>query len=198
MRRVQHDGAQRSATDTPVPAGPARRFPPQGPLGASPNGPGEVIFHRGQRGARRGRLTPDRCGSKPHALPGPQTASPRASENFGIHLIFALGLSKRVGPPQSEHRTTKVGRPQSNGFIERFHRTLLEEHLRIKGRTTWYEAVAEMQKDLDAYLETYNRQRPHRGRGMEGRTPYEVFKAGIPRKRSTRKPAARKEVKPAA
>ena len=36
-----------------------------------------------------------------------------------------------------EHRTTKVGRPQSNGYIEHFHRTLLEEHLRIKGRTTW-------------------------------------------------------------
>ena len=34
-----------------------------------------------------------------------------------------------------EHRTTKVGRPQSNGFIERFHRTLLEEHLRINERT---------------------------------------------------------------
>ena len=32
-----------------------------------------------------------------------------------------------------EHRTTKVGRPQSNGCIERFHRTLLEEHLRIIG-----------------------------------------------------------------
>ena len=49
-----------------------------------------------------------------------------------------------------EHRTTQVGRPQSNGFIERFHRTFLEEHLRIKGRTTWYETVEEMQKDLDA------------------------------------------------
>ena len=97
-----------------------------------------------------------------------------------------------------EHRTTKVGRPQSNGFIERFHRTLLEEHLRIKGRTTWYESVAEMQKDLDAYLETYNRQRPHRGRGMKGRTPYEVFKAGIPKKSPARKKSARKEVKPAA
>lgn len=93
-----------------------------------------------------------------------------------------------------EHRTTKVGRPQSNGFIERFHRTLLEEHLRIKGRTTWYETVAEMQKDLDAYLETYNRQRPHRGRGMKGRTPYEVFKAGIPKKSRARKKKARKEV----
>lgn len=35
-----------------------------------------------------------------------------------------------------EHRTTKVRRPQSNGFIERLHRTLLDEHFRIKGRTT--------------------------------------------------------------
>lgn len=37
-----------------------------------------------------------------------------------------------------------------------------------------------MQTDLDAYLVTYNRNRPHRGRGMDGRTPYKVFKAGIP------------------
>jgi len=91
-----------------------------------------------------------------------------------------------------------VGRPQSNGFIERFHRTLLDEHLRVKGRTTWYESVEEMQADLDAYLELYNTKRPHRGRGMEGRTPYAVFKAGLkqaragtaksPRKSRTRQP----------
>ena len=93
-----------------------------------------------------------------------------------------------------EHRATKVGRPQSNGFIERFHRTLLEEHLRIKGRTTWYETVEEMQKDPDVYLET---RRPYRDCGMEGRPPYDVFKAGIPGKR-TRKPSARKAVKKAA
>jgi transposase InsO family protein len=30
-----------------------------------------------------------------------------------------------------EHRITRVKRPQSNGFIERFHRTLLDEHLRV-------------------------------------------------------------------
>ena len=64
----------------------------------------------------------------------------------------------------------------------RFHRTLLEGHLRIKGRTTWYET--EMQKDLDVCLETYNQRRPHPGRGMEGRTPYAVFKAGDPPKAS--------------
>ena len=90
-----------------------------------------------------------------------------------------------------EHRTTKVGRPQSNGFIERFHRTLLDEHLRVKGRTTWYETVEEMQQDLEAYLETYNRKRPHRGRAMEGRTPYQVFKAGLTDARKAAK--ARKE-----
>ena len=55
-----------------------------------------------------------------------------------------------------------------------------------------------MQKNLNGYLETYNTRRPHRDRDMEGRTPYEVFKAGIPRKPRARKPAAGKEVKTAA
>ena len=43
-----------------------------------------------------------------------------------------------------------------------------------------------------------NTRRPHRGCGMEGRTPFEVFKAGIQRKPGSRKPLARKGVKPAA
>lgn len=82
---------------------------------------------------------------------------------------------------QIEHRTTKVRRPQSNGFIERLHRTLLDEHFRIQGRSKWYESVEEMQTDLDAYLVHYNTKRPHQGRMMEGRTPYTVFKAGLPK-----------------
>ena len=52
-----------------------------------------------------------------------------------------------------EHRNTKVCRPQSDGFNERFHRTLLDEHPRVKGRTTGYEAVEEMQAALDEYLD---------------------------------------------
>ncbi|VFB10905.1 integrase catalytic subunit [Aeromonas salmonicida] len=63
-----------------------------------------------------------------------------------------------------EHRTTKVRRPQSNGFIERLHHALLDEHFRIKGRTTWYESVEQMQTDLDSYLEQYNTQRHIRAR----------------------------------
>jgi len=92
-----------------------------------------------------------------------------------------------------EHRTTKVRRPQSNGFVERLHRTLLDEHFRIQGRTKWYEAVEEMQKDLDAFLEVYNRKRPHQGRGMNGRTPYEVFVKGLPKPEVEEKAAAKKK-----
>ncbi len=89
-----------------------------------------------------------------------------------------------------KHRTTKVRRPQSNGFVERLHRTLLDEHFRVMGRTKFYDSVDEMQKDLDAYLVTYNTKRPHQGRGMQGRTPATVFVAGLPKVKN------RKEVKP--
>lgn len=78
-----------------------------------------------------------------------------------------------------EHRTTPVRRPQSNGFVERLHRTLLDEHFRIKGRTKWYESVEAMQKDLDDYLVIYNTKRPHQGRGMNGRTPLKAFMDGL-------------------
>jgi transposase InsO family protein len=88
-----------------------------------------------------------------------------------------------------EHRTTKVRRPQSNGFVERLHRTLLDEHFRIMGRKKWYESVEQMQKDLDLYLIQYNTKRPHQGRNMNGRVPYEVFKTGLSKNKS-------KEVKP--
>lgn len=80
-----------------------------------------------------------------------------------------------------EHRTTKVRRPQSNGFVERLHRTLLDEHFRLKGRTKWYEGVEEMQKDLDVYLKEYNLKRSHQGRNMKGRTPYQVFVEELPK-----------------
>jgi transposase InsO family protein len=33
-----------------------------------------------------------------------------------------------------EHRTTRVKRPQSNGIVERLHRTLLDEHFCVEGR----------------------------------------------------------------
>lgn len=78
-----------------------------------------------------------------------------------------------------EHRTTKVRRPQSNGYVERLHRTFLDEHFRVAGRTKFYESVQEMQNDFDVYLEYYNNERTHQGRNMNGRTPAQAFVEGI-------------------
>lgn len=85
------------------------------------------------------------------------------------------------------HKRTRVSRPQSNGIVERLHRTLLDEHFRVEGRKTWFETIEEMQAVLDDYLVGYNTRRPHQGRAMNGRTPLKAFTAGIPK-------AQRKEV----
>jgi transposase InsO family protein len=78
-----------------------------------------------------------------------------------------------------DHKRTRVSRPQSNGIVERWHRTLLDEHFRVEGRKTWFETIEEMQTVLDAYLIEYNTKRPHQGRGMDGRTPLRAFRDGI-------------------
>ena len=59
------------------------------------------------------------------------------------------------------------------------HRTLLDEHFRVMGRKKFYEAVEEMQTDLETFLKYYNHKRPHQGRNMNGKTPMEVFKTGL-------------------
>jgi transposase InsO family protein len=79
-----------------------------------------------------------------------------------------------------EHRMTQVRRPQSNGIVERLHRTLLDEHFRIQGRIKFYESLDEMQLYLDNYLHAYKYERAHQGRNMNGRTPHQAFVEGIP------------------
>jgi len=78
-----------------------------------------------------------------------------------------------------QHKTTQVRRPQSNGFLERFHRTLLDECLRIQGRKTWFEDIHQLQTTIDSFLHSYNFQRPHQGRGMNGKTPFDAFCQGF-------------------
>lgn len=74
-----------------------------------------------------------------------------------------------------EHRLTKVGSPRTNGFVERFNRTILDEFFREAFRKKFYATVEELQGDLDAWLTHYNYERPHRGYRNKGRKPYETF-----------------------
>ena len=74
-----------------------------------------------------------------------------------------------------------MNQPYTNRFVERYNRTLVDEFFGIMGRKKFYEYIEEMQKDLNAYLVTYNTKRPHQGRGMQDKTPAEVFVRCLPK-----------------
>jgi transposase InsO family protein len=74
-----------------------------------------------------------------------------------------------------EHRRTKVATPRTNGFVERFHRTALDEFFRTAFRTKFYDSVEALQKDLDEWLDYYNNQRPHQGYRNMGKRPIDTF-----------------------
>jgi transposase InsO family protein len=74
-----------------------------------------------------------------------------------------------------EHRRTKVRSPKTNGFVERFNGTVLDEFFRVKMRETFYDSVEALQADLDAWLVHYNTERPHLGYRNMGRRPAETI-----------------------
>jgi transposase InsO family protein len=80
---------------------------------------------------------------------------------------------------QVEHRTTKVRSPQTNGFCERFHRTLKEEFFSVALRKKLYGSLQELQDDLDTWLAFYNTGRSHQGYRTQGRTPWQAFQDGL-------------------
>jgi transposase InsO family protein len=73
-----------------------------------------------------------------------------------------------------EHRRTRVRTPKTNGFVERFNGTVLDEFFRVKMRETFYDSVDALQADLDAWLVHYNTERPHLGYRNMGRRPAET------------------------
>jgi transposase InsO family protein len=74
-----------------------------------------------------------------------------------------------------EHRKTKVRSPQTNGFVERFNGTVLDEFFRDAFRRTMYETVDSLQEDLDTWLKEYNTERSHQGYRNMGRRPIDTI-----------------------
>ncbi len=74
-----------------------------------------------------------------------------------------------------EHTRTKTRHPQTNGIVERLHKTMLNEFYRTTFRKKIYTTVDELQQDLDAWLVDYNTHRTHQGRWCYGKTPMQTF-----------------------
>ena len=60
-----------------------------------------------------------------------------------------------------DHSRTKAKSPQTNGIVERFHKTMLNEFYRIAFRKKIYATISELQKDLDVWMTEYNRASEH-------------------------------------
>lgn len=67
------------------------------------------------------------------------------------------------------HRYTRPYRPQTNGKVERFWRTLEEDLL----RDTDFDSQEELKEELLQYLYYYNHERPHQG--IDGKKPIEMI-----------------------
>jgi transposase InsO family protein len=74
-----------------------------------------------------------------------------------------------------DHTRTKAKSPQTNGIVERLHKTMLNEFYRIAFRKKIYHSIDELQADLDAWTREYNAERPHQGRWCYGKTPMQTF-----------------------
>jgi transposase InsO family protein len=73
------------------------------------------------------------------------------------------------------HSQIRAGRPQSNGHVERLHRTILEECWRPAFARFMQVRLAGLRRELASYLTYYNHQRAHTGRKTAGRCPTDLI-----------------------
>ena len=89
---------------------------------------------------------------------GPRGSAQKENHPFE-RLLIEMGI---------KHRYTRPYRPQTNGKVERFWRTLNEDL--IGG--TYFESIEHFRKELFDYLIYYNKLRPHQA--LDGKTPEKI------------------------
>ena len=73
------------------------------------------------------------------------------------------------------HTRTKPRHAWTNGFVERLQGTILQEHWRVAFRRRYFTSRAALQRSLEAFMHSYNHERPHQGYRVRGRTPAALF-----------------------
>ena len=93
----------------------------------------------------------------------------RGTEYCGTHDRHEYELYLAV--EDIDHTRTKAKSPQTNGIVERFHKTMLDEFYRIAFRKKIYTSIEDLQADLDLWMREFNEARPHQGKWCFGKTP---------------------------
>jgi transposase InsO family protein len=111
-----------------------------------------------------------------HGIPLQRVLTDRGTEFCGRESHpYELYLSLE----DIEHTRTKARSPQTNGIVERFHKTMLDEFYRVAFRKTIYTSVEQLQRDLDEWVRQYNEERPHQGRWCYGKTPMQTMRDSV-------------------
>ena len=106
-------------------------------------------------------------------VPLQRVLTDRGTEFCGAHDRHEYELYLAI--EDIDHTRTRTKSPQTNGIVERFHKTMLDEFYRVAFRKKLYSAISELQTDLDAWLDDYNHNRTHQGRYCFGKTPMQTF-----------------------
>ena len=108
-----------------------------------------------------------------HDVPLQRVLTDRGTEFCGTHDRHEYELYLAV--ENIDHTRTKARSPQTNGIVERFHKTMLDEFYRVAFRRKVYDTLDALQADLDTWMADYNQNRTHQGRYCFGKTPMQTF-----------------------
>lgn len=95
-------------------------------------------------------------------------ATPRLITDNGAQFT-ARDFKELLGLLEMDHTFTSPGHPQSNGKLERFHRSFKDEHVRV----TAYTDLEQAKRSMARWIDYYNNTRLHSA--LKYLTPKEVF-----------------------
>ena len=104
-----------------------------------------------------------------HDIPLQRVLTERGTEYCGTHDRHEYELYLAV--ENIDHTRTKAKSPQTNGIVERFHKTMLDEFYRIAFRKKLYETIEDLQSDSTSGCASSTRPGPIRASGASERPP---------------------------
>jgi transposase len=88
---------------------------------------------------------------------------------------FRVGFDTWLASRTIRHTRIHAGRPQTNGHVERLHKTILDECWRPSFARYLHITYTGLRRDLAEYLTYYNTDRAHNGRITKGRIPADII-----------------------